>query len=646
MRKKASPKIELTFRVILIAVLLTILLATANAFLALKLGILTSASIPAAILSMGILRFFKGSNIWENNLVQTAASAGEAVAGGIVYTIPALIIIGFWDHFSYWQNFSIACISGLLGVVFSIPLRKTLVHHQAFPFPEGRAIAAILQNQSNRVGFQYLILGLIFGGLIDFCQTGLHVLAPQWQMWVNVKGYLLFFGVGFSIAMMSAGFLMGAKMSVSVLIGAGIAWFFVLPMYSHELHLLDVPVKIAEVGDKLWSEQIRYFGIGALMFAALVSLILFIKPLIKKILLVASSSQPLRVSKKSNAEKDIPNKYLLSMMVLLSMALWILLRDLLPIKQLNLLMFSDWNFMVSAFVFVLIIGFSCALISGYFSAMVGVSASPGSAIVISALLLASTLVLSFCHHHDGSSSSEMIAAEAAVIILASLVTGIAAIANDNIQDLKVGQIIGATPWRQEVMLMLGVVVSSFVIPAVMQILYQVYGIAGHGGSIETSLPAPTATLLAVITKGFFQHELPWDMMFSGAFLLLGLLVFMKWAPIPKSWNLSIFGIAIGMYLPLETSTPLIMGGILAWMIQRKENLGVISKGSMELAICFACGGVAGAAMVDVGLSTYFAIVGNMDVLSMISPQTVKWSIYGSFTLLAILFYIVKSLKKH
>lgn len=642
MRKNVSKKYELSLRAVIIAIFLTIILATANAFLALKLGMLTSASIPAAILSMGILRFFKDSSIWENNLIQTAASAGEAVAGGIVYTIPALVIIGFWNHFSYWQNFSIACISGLLGVVFSIPLRKTLVHHQALPFPEGRAIAAILQNQSNHIGFQYLVLGLLFGGLIDFCQTGLHVLAPQWQLWFDVRGYIVMLGLGFSIAMMSAGFLMGSKMSGSIFIGAWVAWLIVLPLYSHEFTHLNMDVAV--FGGQLWSEKIRYFGIGALMFAALVSLILFIKPVIKKMVQVVSSVEPPRLKKNTNLEKDIPRKYLVCLVGLLSVSLWFLLQQVLPINALDILPLGNHHFIFAAVVFILMIGFACAVVSGYFSAMVGVSASPGSSIVISALLLASTLVLSFWHQLADSSASQLVAAEAIVIVLASLVTGIAAIANDNIQDLKVGQLIGATPWRQEVMLMLGVVVSSLVIPAVMQILYQVYGIAGHGGALETSLPAPTAALLAVFTKGFFQHALPWDMMFTGAFMMLGITIFINWLPKIKTLGLSLFGIAIGMYLPLETSTPLVMGGFLAWLLQRKQLRGHINKQGLELAICFACGSVAGAAIIDVGLSTFFAIKGNVDVLSIVDSRTFPWSVVGSVLLVFALFQFINNIK--
>ena len=615
---------ELTLRVVVIAVILTLILATANVFLALKLGMLTSASIPAAILSMGILRFFKNSSIWENNLIQTAASAGEAVAGGIVYTIPALVVIGFWHHFSYWENFFLALSSGLLGVLFSVPLRKSLVHHRSLPFPEGRAIAAILQNQSTQNSFKFLVWGIALGALFDFTQTGLHLLSNQWSGWVHLGHSVIMLGIGFSISMMSAGFLIGARMAISIAIGVAVSWYLVLPIFSFKQAL--------DMGPSIWNEQVRYVGIGALLCAGFISLVILIKPLLKKMIQVSSEPKDLDLQKDS--EKDIPNRLLVSMIILVSIGVIGLLFYLLPIAQLGIQNWSISSLLGFALLFVLVVGFLLAVVSGYFSAMVGVSASPGSSIVITALLLAAWGVLALCHHqkliftHD-----ELLAAEAIVIILASLVTGIAAIANDNIQDLKVGQIIGATPWRQQVMLMLGVFVSALIIPIVMQILYGVYGIGGQG-----ALPAPTAVLLASLTDGFFQHLLPWNNIGIGAGIMLGFVVLMHIIPSLKAFNLSIFGIAIGMYLPLETSTPLFIGGGLAYLVKSQEDRAYFPKGSVELAIYLACGLVAGSAVMDVFLSFIFAFSGNINVLSIL-PDTLS-SGAPIWTLASLIFLIL------
>lgn len=606
---------ELTFRVVIIAIVLTLILATANAFLALKLGMLTSASIPAAILSMGILRFFKDSNIWENNLIQTAASAGEAVAGGIVYTIPALVIIGFWHHFSYWQNFFLALSSGLLGVIFSVPFRKFLVHHPELPFPEGRAIAAILQNHATSKSFKVLLWGLMVGGILDFAQTGLHILAQNWVLWLRWGSCVFVFGTGFAVALMSAGFLIGIRMAMSIALGLVIASMALLPIFSFGHEGLAF-----QIGPEIWSEQIRYVGIGALLCAGLWSLLSFIRPLFKKMIQV--SRDKIHLETERSEERDIPKHLLWFLTALISFASFYFLKDLLPLDKLGLHHFTYAQLVFMALGFILSIGFILAIVSAYFSAMVGVSASPGSSVVITSLLLAAWGIL-WLTHRQGSlfGHTQALAAEATVIILASMVTGIAAIANDNIQDLKVGQMIGATPWRQQLMLMLGVLISAMIIPAVMQILYRVYGFAGQGGS----LPAPTAFLLATMTQGFFQNVLPWTQIGLGAGILFMIATLIKFIPALSQLGLSIFGIAIGIYLPLETSTPLILGGCLAYVVKRQESSSYFAKGRLELAICLACGLVAGSAVMDVILAFYFALVNQTQGL-MVVPSA--WMSYA------------------
>jgi putative OPT family oligopeptide transporter len=625
---------ELTLRVVVIAIILTLILATANAFLALKLGMLTSASIPAAILSMGILRFFKNANIWENNLIQTAASAGEAVAGGIVYTIPALIIIGFWQDFSYWTNFFLALSSGCLGVLFSVPLRKSLVHHPGLPFPEGRAIAAILQNQTTSQSFKVLLWGLGLGCIIDFAQTGLHLIANQWILWFKFGPFLMVMGMGFAVAMMSAGFLIGLRMALSIAIGLGIVSFILLPFLGY-----GKVGEAANLGPKIWNEQIRYVGIGALLLAGIISLLSFLKPLTKKMLQVRQTH--ITQVFVSNEERDIPKTFILGLVVIFSIGIFYFLSLVLPIHQFGLKTWSSFQISFLALLFILIIGFLMSVVTAYFSAMVGVSASPGSSVVISSLLLAAWGILWVMHDQgilvmDGP----RLAAEAIAIILASMVTGIAAIANDNMQDLKVGQLIGASPWRQQVMLMLGVLVSASIIPAVMKILYHVYGFSGKANA----LPAPTAFLLATLTKGFFQYNLPWQLIGLGASLMLVLALMLRWVPVLRGLGLSIFGVAIGIYLPLGTSTPLILGGCLAYVVQQRESKFYLAPGSLELAICLACGLVAGSAVMDVILAFYFALIGQTEGLVFLSSELLSYAPMWTLGLLSVLIFWICRLR--
>ena len=270
---------ELTLRSILLAIILTIILAISNTYLALKLGILTSASIPAAIISMGILRFFKQSTILENNAVQTAASAGEAVAGGIVYTIPALVIIQYWHHFDYLTNFFIAFSGGTLGVLFSIPLRRILVNDKALKFPEGRAIAQVLQSSSEKIGIRDIVYGGIIGATLELFQVGFKLIANSWTYWLPIKRSIFGLGAGFSATMIGAGYLIGFDMATSIFLGAIISWLIALPLASHFLPQVLIQPSVAETASFLWNNQLRYLGIGAMLFAGVWTFIKLIKPL-------------------------------------------------------------------------------------------------------------------------------------------------------------------------------------------------------------------------------------------------------------------------------------------------------------------------------------------------------------------------------
>ncbi len=311
--------------------------------------------------------------------------------------------------------------------------------------------------------------------------------------------------------------------------------------------------------------------------------------------------------------------------------------------------YFTYQMLFLAVAFILLIGFVMATISAYFSAMVGVSASPGSSVVIASLMLAAWLILSLIKH-SGLHDEALLAAEAIVIILSSMVTGIAAISNDNIQDLKVGQLIGATPWKQQLMLMLGVVIASLVIPAVMQILFKVYGIAGHSlqGDADpaSTLPAPTAALLATLTDGFFQHALPWPVIFTGSMVMLVVMLMMFFIPMVRAWGLSFFGIAIGMYLPMETSTPLILGGFLSWLLHYKEHRGFIRAGSVDQLICLACGLVAGSAVMDVILAFFFAWKGDVNFLSLVKNDPYHLTALLAMFLLALLVLMITRYRHH
>ncbi|OGV35457.1 MAG: oligopeptide transporter, OPT family [Legionellales bacterium RIFCSPHIGHO2_12_FULL_35_11] len=623
---------EITIRCVILSIFLTMILAAANAYLALKLGILTSASIPAAIISMGILRFFKDSSVLENNAVQTAASAGEAVAGGIVYTIPALIIIGYWHKFDYLTNFLIAICGGVLGFLFSIPLRRTLVNDESLKFPEGRAIAEVLKTSSAKIGLVDIVLGSFIGGILEFLQVGIKFLASSWRYWFGFKKSIFCIGAGFSATMLGAGFLVGFDMSCSIFIGAILSWAVSLPIVSQFFPGYLMTDIASNAGPLLWNSQLQYLGIGSMLFAGVWTFIKLLKPLKNSMLKSYYSSKESkdRGSKLSRVDFDIPLKFICTGIFIMTVVLYIFFNYILPVNEVGL--GKDYNFIVvfSAVLYVLIIGFLFSVITAYFSGMVGVTASPGSSVVIAGILFAAWLLISLMTSvlPLPFSDNQIAAAEAIVIVIASIVTGIGAIANDNTQDLKVGHILGATPWKQQIMLLLGVVVSACVIPPVMQILFDVYGIAGvipHSDmDISQSLPAPTAALLAAITSAVFKNNLPWLMMSIGGLIIFAVISFNYLFKFERFIRIYILGVAIGMYLPITSSIPLFVGGMIAFLVKRNLFRRNLSKNEIEnsnqVGMRIACGLVAGSALVDVVLAIPFSILHSPDALRLFSSS--------------------------
>jgi putative OPT family oligopeptide transporter len=606
---------ELTVKVVILAVLLAALLAVANTYLALKIGLLTSASIPAAIISMAVLRLFRHSTILENNLVQTAASAGEAVAGGIVYTVPALIMLGYWHSFSYWENFFIALTGGVLGVLFSIPLRSVLVNEPALRFPEGMAIAQVLKISSSKVvSISQLFWGLAVGGLLEFAQTGLKLVASVWEHWFVVGRSLCGFGIGFSPALLGAGYIIGFPIAVSIGLGAVLGWIVGVPLVSFFSVLPPGASADAQVL-MLWHAQNSYIGIGAMLFAGIWTFFTLMRPFYHSLhaSLRAANSGPGTLLR---TERDIPLRYVLLGIAMTLVGLAFLFAELFPLAVFAAVPMLGGSIVAASVLYVLVIGFVFCAITGYFSGMVGVSATPGSAIIIAGIVMASFLLLLVAQYCVTATlmPEALHAAAAIAIIIGAVITGAAAIANDNIQDLKVGHILGATPWKQQVMLLLGVVVAASVMPPVMQILFDVYGIGSvlpHPGmDPSASLAAPPAALMAAITQAVLHANLPWEMIFIGAGVISVTIVLNYLVLKPRALHLSILGLAIGMYLPLSTSTPLFIGGLMAKLAYHPDTM------PRHRGILIACGLVAGAALMDVVLAIPFSLAHNPDILSL------------------------------
>jgi putative OPT family oligopeptide transporter len=575
---------------------------------------------------MSILRWFKQSNILENNLIQTAASAGEAVAGGIVYTVPALILIHYWTSFNYWQNVAIALAGGVLGVMFSIPLRHILVNDPNLKFPEGKAIAEVLiAGTQKSFHLRPMVMGAILGAGMEFAQTGIKIFTSTIQGWFSAGKTIWGFGVGFSATMLGVGYLVGFELGISLLIGAIVSWGILIPVLGWFSHpTLTTNATTAAIS--LWGSKIRYVGIGAMLTAGIWTLSTLLKPFIASLLDAALALKTSVNSERNNylrTEMDIPLHYVCLGLLLCLLALYYIFSYSFPFPAMPINKILQTSLLWGGLIYVLVAGFIFSAICGYFSGMVGVTASPGSAIIIAALFLAAlSLRIVLCittGHHELGGNTQMHAAAIAILI-GAVITSAACIANDNIQDLKVGQLVGATPWKQQVMLLFGVVIAAAIIPPIMQLLLNVYGIGDvlprPGMNIADALPAPPAAMMAAVTQGVFNESMPWNMISLGVGIGIVLIILHRILR-PRGIRFSILGIATGMYLPLTTSTPIFIGSMIQKIAARRNPKQDNQQGNL-----IACGLVTGAALMDVLLAIPFAIMENPEGLSIISPAHV------------------------
>lgn len=627
--KQSTNLPEITIKAIAVALFTTIILTAANAYLGLRVGMTISASIPAAVISMAILRNFKNSNILENNIVQTAASAGEALTAGIAFTLPALVILGSMHHFQYWPIVFISAISGILGVLFIVPLRRILINDKMLKFPEGTAIAYVLKASENVKGvLGNLVWGGVVSAIISLCQTGFGVIANGLQYWFASGGYVYGFGLGFSPAMLAAGYIVGFEVSISIILGIVIGWVVGIPIISHAYHL-GVTQNATATATFIWDHYVRYIGVGTMIVGGVWGVVTLIKPLIGAVKesFVLSRQKTNDHSKLPREERDIPFNYIICGLIIVFILLYFLFRHFIQIEftahsHISVL------FSISACIWVLLAGFVLAAICAYFAGLVGSSVNPLSGLALAAVLGTSLLLLGLFHWLNGGVINQLEAASLAIVIT-SVMSAAAAIANDTIQDLKTGQLVGATPWKQQVMLIFGVLVASLIIPYVLQLLYEAYGFVGAmprpGMDPMQALSAPQAGLIATVTLALFKHSLQWTMIFVGIAVGVGTLIINHFSK-KRGVHVPALAVGLGIYLPLPASVPIALGGLASAFVNRKLNKQLGPDASIEdinrhkqPGLMLACGMVAGSSLVGVILAIPFVIYSSTSILN-IAPK--------------------------
>ncbi|NNM60397.1 MAG: oligopeptide transporter, OPT family [Legionellales bacterium] len=627
---------EITVRGIILAIILTIILAAANAYLGLKVGLTVSASIPAAVISMGVLRFFKNSNVLENNIVQTAASAGEALTAGVAYTLPALIVIHYWAHFNYFASMAIAMTGGILGVLFSVPLRRVLLADETLRFPEGTAIGKVLSASTDKtLGLSELVAGSSIGALISLFQGGFKLLSDSVQLWVTCGSTIIGGGLGFAPAMLGAGYIIGLGVTVSIFLGIVLGWLIGIPVIAY---FYDHPAGLSSASDiaqYIWQHDIRYIGIGVMVIGGLGAIATLLRPMIKGIHASFVSVSNMRVEGMAaipRTERDMKITTVMWCILALICPVYFIIYHFSssPVLGIGIVLQQSLNWI--SVILVLFLGFVLASICAYFAGLVGSSANPLSSMALISLIIASFIfsLLLGTEIHLSTSSEQSIAAAAVAIIVTAIISSIASISNDTMQDLKAGQMVGATPWKQQIMLILGVIVAAAVIPLILQLLFDAYGFSGampRLGMDETqALAAPQAGLMAAVVQGIFMRNVPWAMMGTGSVIAILAMILDRYTLRKFGKRIPVLAIGIGIYLPIDTTMPLVIGGILSWVVDRAlQSRAEAAKQGYQKGLLLASGLVAGSAVMGVVLAIPFVIAGSSNVLSLLSSQYAVWT---------------------
>ena len=619
---------ELTLRGMILGVLITIIFTASNVYLGLKVGLTFSSSIPAAIISMAILRFFKDSNILENNMVQTQASSAGTLSA-VIFVLPGLLMLGYWQGFPFWQTLILCAAGGCLGVLFTIPLRRAMVVNSDLTYPEGRAAAEILKVGSREdtagvkssSGMRDIVAGGFVAGIVSLCTNGFRILSDGMAVWVNVGKGATQLPLGFSTALLGAGYLIGIASGIAILVGMIIAWGGFVPYYTNILPM-DPGMSASKFAMAVWKEKVRFIGAGTIGIAAIWTLLTLMKPILEGLKMSIKSmtmSAEERASHRMDTDMTVKSVLATTVAVIIGLVLcffdFVYAVDISPTLM--------WTLVIVGVIVSLLIGFIVASACGYMAGLIGTSASPISGIGILAIIISSLVVYGIASANDLFATQAGVQfATAMALFMTSVVVAIAAISNDNLQDLKTGQLVGATPWKQQVALLIGCVVGSVAIAPVLNLLYQAYGFTGamprEGMDPSVALSAPQATLMTTIAQGIFSSSMDWTYIFIGIGVgVVAIIVNLILKGSTASLSLPPLAIGMGIYLPPALETPLVVGAVIGYFVNRylrkraAKRAGNLADQDVEICnrrgVLFSSGLIVGESIIGVIIAAIIVI---------------------------------------
>lgn len=670
---------EITLRGVLLGMCITIIFTASNIYLGLKVGLTFATSIPAAVLSMAILKFFQGSNIIENNMVQTQASAAGTISS-VIFVIPGLLMLGYWQSFPFWQTTLICLSGGILGVIFTIPLRYVMVVNSSLPYPEGIAAAEILksgakgvvanqygeviqdpeQHTNQQQPIKEILYGSLLSAVVSFATNGLRIVSDGAGYWFKLGNSIFQLPMGFSLALLGAGSLIRLASGIAVLIGTVIAWGIAVPYFT-AISLPPTQLDMASFAQQVWAEKVRMIGVGTLGLAAVWTLLTLFKPMLEGVQLSISTFLDKNHPQAQNrAKQDLSPRIMLLTIIVMAVILFATFYSFVMASTLSTTF--AWGIILLLTLLTMLMGFLVAAACGYMAGLVGSSSSPISGIGILAILVFATILLLLGHRLG---LLETIADRqfftALALFATTAVVAIACISNDNLQDLKTGYLIYATPAKQQIALIIGCVAGAIVIAPVLDILYQAYGFTGalprSGMDPQQALAAPQALLISTIAQGIFSQQLEWTYILIG--IGLGIILIILDALIKAfsqdKFSLPVLAVGMGIYLPPAINMPLFVGALMFWWIKQRAKKHDVSPQHLQVVerrgTLFAAGLIVGESLM--GIFMALIIVVSLHIGTGDAPLALKlehWDTIGQWLGLAlviatILIFIQRCLRR-
>ena len=587
---------ELSLRALVLGALLTTVFTAANVYLGLRVGLTFASSIPAAVISMAILSAFKDSSILENNIVQTVASAAGTLSA-IIFILPGLVIVGWWTGFPFWQSFLICLSGGVLGVLFTIPLRRALVTNSDLPYPEGVAAAEVLkvgagtrgettdESGESKEGLRAIILGSV-------ASAGLAIVTATRIAAAEVTGFFAVGGgassgynIAFSLALLGVGQLVGLAVGMAMLLGLVIAWVVAVPILT-SMQPAAAGVELAAHTLSIWRTQVRFIGAGTIGVAAIYTLARLAKPVLGGLMATLAAR---KADRTDDTDRDISPPWIYALTVV---CLVISAYLAFTFARSTVLSPSAVKLTIIAVPFVLLVGFLIAGVCGYMAGLIGASNSPISGIgILSIVLCTSILIVAVTPTPENRT-----ALIAFALFITSIVFACATISNDNLQDLKTGQLVGASPMRQQIALVVGVAAGAVSIPPVLNLLVKAYcfaGAANVGALSANPLPAPQATLISALAQGVVGGNLEWRMIGIGALVGVGLILLDAILGAMHKLRLPPLAVGLGIYLPMSATFAVVVGTLTAVWYERATRGSANPERSERLATLVASGLIVG-----------------------------------------------------